>query len=70
MWQAVERVARACNANRIPWAILPRDAEHARRCVELGCRMLSVGIDVWVVNLGLEAFKQRFAEFFAESPRA
>jgi 2-keto-3-deoxy-L-rhamnonate aldolase RhmA len=67
MWQAVERVAHACRVNRIPWAILPRDAEHARRCIELGCRMLSVGIDTWVVNLGLQAFKELFAEFFAET---
>ena len=65
MWQAVERVARAGRANRVPWAILPRDAEHARRCVELGCRMLSLGIDAWFFNLGLQAFKERFAEFFA-----
>jgi 2-keto-3-deoxy-L-rhamnonate aldolase RhmA len=64
MWQAVERVARACRNNRIPWGILPRDAEHARRCVELGCRILSIGIDSWVFNLGLQAFKERFAEFF------
>jgi 2-keto-3-deoxy-L-rhamnonate aldolase RhmA len=67
MWQAVERVSRACRVNRIPWAILPRDAEHARRCVELGCRMLSVGIDTWVFNLGLQTFKERFAEFFAQT---
>ena len=64
MWQAVERVARACRSHRVPWAILPRDADHARRCVELGCRMLSVGIDAWVFNLGLQAFKEKFAEFF------
>jgi 2-keto-3-deoxy-L-rhamnonate aldolase RhmA len=65
MWQAVERVARACRSNHIPWAILPRDAAHARRCVELGCRMLSIGIDAWVFNLGLRAFKERFGEFFS-----
>jgi 2-keto-3-deoxy-L-rhamnonate aldolase RhmA len=65
LWQAVERVARACRTNRVAWGILPRDAGHARRCVELGCRILSVGIDAWVFNLGLQAFKERFAEFFA-----
>jgi 2-keto-3-deoxy-L-rhamnonate aldolase RhmA len=70
MWQAVERVARACRSNRIAWSILPRDAAHARRCVELGCRMLSVGLDVWVFHLGLKAFQDRFAEFFATEPRA
>jgi 2-dehydro-3-deoxyglucarate aldolase/4-hydroxy-2-oxoheptanedioate aldolase len=65
LWQAVERVARAARANRLPWAILARDAAHARRCVELGCRMLAVGIDAWAFNLGLKAFQTAFAEFFA-----
>jgi 4-hydroxy-2-oxoheptanedioate aldolase len=64
MWQAIERVARASRANRIPWAILPPNAVHARRCVELGCRMLTIGVDSWVFNLGVKAFKERFAEFF------
>lgn len=67
MWQAVERVARACRSSGIAWSILPRDAAHARRCVELGCRMLSVGLDVWVFHLGLKAFQERFADFFPSS---
>ena len=64
MWKAVERVAKAAAANKVPWAILPRDAAHARRCVELGCRMLSLGIDVWFVEKGITAFKAGYAEFF------
>ena len=68
LWQAIERVARAARANQVPWAILPPTAEHARRCVAMGCRMLSIGLDVWVFNLGLQAFKERFAEFFTPTP--
>jgi 2-keto-3-deoxy-L-rhamnonate aldolase RhmA len=64
MWQAVERVARAAKAHGVPWAILPRDAAHARRCVDLGCRILSIGIDVWFFQKGLSAFAADFAEFF------
>ena len=40
--------------------------EAARRCVELGCRMLSLGIDVWFFQRGLQAFAADFAEFFGE----
>ncbi len=65
MWEAVARVARAAKAAGVPWAILPRDAAHARRCVELGCRVLSLGIDVWFFQRGLEAFRRDFAEFFS-----
>src|SRR5438270_3832625 len=50
LWQAVERVAAAARAHGIAWAILPPGVEQARRCVELGCRMLSLGLDVWAVE--------------------
>jgi 4-hydroxy-2-oxoheptanedioate aldolase len=65
VWQAVERVANAARANRVPWAILPKDAGHARRCVELGARMLSLGVDTWAFRKGLKVIQDEFAEFFA-----
>ncbi len=64
VWQAVERVARACKSNNRPWAILPLNPGHARRCVELGCRMLSIGADAWFFQRGIQAFQEEFAEFF------
>ncbi len=60
IWQAIERVAGAAQANGIHWAILPRSAAYAKRCVDLGCKMLSVGIDVWAVQRGLKAFLAEF----------
>src|SRR4051794_26622892 len=64
MWSAVERTAKAAAANGVAWAILPRDAAHARRCVGLGCRMLSVGMDAWAFQKGLSSIQEDFAEFF------
>jgi len=64
VWQAVERTARAAAARGIAWAVLPRDAAHARRCVELGCRVLSLGIDAWAFQRGVQAFQTEYAEFF------
>ena len=61
VWKAIGRVAKAAVANRIHWAILPRSPEYAKRCVDLGCRMLSVGIDVWAVQRGLRSFLDEFA---------
>jgi 2-keto-3-deoxy-L-rhamnonate aldolase RhmA len=67
VWQAVERVARACAAANVPWAILPLNPAHARRCVDLGCRMLSLGIDVWrSFQRGLRAFQEEYAAFFGD----
>jgi 2-keto-3-deoxy-L-rhamnonate aldolase RhmA len=65
VWQAVERVANAGRANNVPWAILPADAAHARRCVELGARMLSLGFDTRAFRKGLQVIQDEFAEFFA-----
>ena len=64
LWEAVERVAAAARAHGIHWAILPPSPAHARRCVALGCRMLSLGLDVWTVHKGLQAFQGEYAEFF------
>jgi 2-dehydro-3-deoxyglucarate aldolase/4-hydroxy-2-oxoheptanedioate aldolase len=64
LWSALERVAQAANNHGIHWAILPPDPGYARRCVDLGCRMLSLGLDVWAMQKGLKAFQQEYAEFF------
>ncbi|MCC6417718.1 MAG: aldolase [Gemmataceae bacterium] len=56
LWQAYERVAAAARVHHLSWAILPQSPAYARRYVELGCRMLSVGLDVWTVQRGLRAF--------------
>jgi 2-dehydro-3-deoxyglucarate aldolase/4-hydroxy-2-oxoheptanedioate aldolase len=65
IWQAIERVAQVAHKHGRAWAILPRDADYARRCVALGCRMLSLGIDVWALQRGLKAFQAEFADYFA-----
>lgn len=66
LWQAIERVARAAESHRIHWAILAVNAPFARRCVALGCKMLSLGLDTWTVNRGLKMVQQEYAEFFQE----
>lgn len=60
IWTAIERVAKAAEANRIHWAILPRNLAYAKRCVDLGCKMLSVGLDTWTIQRGLKAFLTEF----------
>jgi len=65
-WQAIERVAQAAKSNGIHWGTLPLNVTYARRCVELGCNMLSLGIDVWVIQRGLRTFQAEYEEFFAK----
>jgi 2-dehydro-3-deoxyglucarate aldolase/4-hydroxy-2-oxoheptanedioate aldolase len=64
-WEAVERVARAAEKHGVHWAVLPLNAAFARRCVELGCRMLSLGLDVWAMQRGLTAFQADYREYFS-----
>jgi 2-keto-3-deoxy-L-rhamnonate aldolase RhmA len=56
LWQAIERVARAAASSRIHWAVLPLNPAFARRTLELGCKMLAIGMDVWAVQRGLRVF--------------
>ncbi len=60
LWQAIERVARAARDHGIHWAILPTSPAWAKRCVDLGCRMLSIGIDVWAFQRGLRSFQSEY----------
>jgi 2-keto-3-deoxy-L-rhamnonate aldolase RhmA len=62
LWQAIERVAGAARARNVHWAILPPNAAYAKRCVALGCHMLSVGLDVWAVQRGLRSFLDEYAK--------
>jgi 2-dehydro-3-deoxyglucarate aldolase/4-hydroxy-2-oxoheptanedioate aldolase len=64
LWQAIERVAAAARAAGTHWAILPPNPAYAKRSVELGCRMLSLGFDVWAFGRGVRAFREQYAEFF------
>lgn len=61
--EALKRVAAAAKKAGKAWGILSRDAEHARKCRELGCQLFSIFGDVDFIRVGLETLEQRFAEF-------
>jgi 2-dehydro-3-deoxyglucarate aldolase/4-hydroxy-2-oxoheptanedioate aldolase len=59
---ALERVAAACKKAGKPWGVLSRDAEHARKCRELGCQLFSIFGDTECFRAGLKALEDRFAD--------
>ncbi len=59
---ALKRVAAAAKRAGKSWGILSRDAEHARRCRELGCQLFSIFGDIDFMRVGLQTLEQRFAE--------
>lgn len=62
VWQSIERVAKAAAAAKIAWAILPLNPTYARRCVDLGCKMLSISMDVWTLQRGIRAVKADYEQ--------
>jgi 2-dehydro-3-deoxyglucarate aldolase/4-hydroxy-2-oxoheptanedioate aldolase len=66
-WEAVELVAKAAERHGVHWAVLPLNPTFARRCVDLGCRMLSLGLDVWAIQRGLTAFQGDYREYFLKT---
>ena len=64
LWEAFGRVADAAKRNGIHWAILPPNPAYAQRCVEMGCRMLSLGIDTVAVLRGLKAYQAEYGGYF------
>jgi len=63
-WEAITKVAAAAKKRGIQWGILPTDAQIADRAMELGCGLLSLGNDVVMMRLGVEAVKNRFDNQF------
>jgi 4-hydroxy-2-oxoheptanedioate aldolase len=62
LWSAIERVAAACKRNGRRWGILPMSPAHAKRSVQLGCTMLSIGLDVWAFRDGMRAALEAYKE--------
>ena len=60
VWKAIERVAAAARKANVAWSILPKDATVARRCVDLGCAMLSLGTDNMALYRGLKSLHADF----------
>jgi 2-keto-3-deoxy-L-rhamnonate aldolase RhmA len=64
LWEALERIALVSRQSKVPWAILPLGPDFARRCRDLGCRMFSLGADVWAFQKGVKQFKTEYAGCF------
>ena len=59
--QAIEQIARAARNNGIDWAVLPTSAAHAERCLEMGCRMPVIGIDIRLIQRGIYSILSEYS---------
>jgi len=61
---AIESIAKACEAAGKPWGIVPRGGDYAERMKNWGCKMFVLGFDHHSVHAGIRATKDRYASFF------
>lgn len=64
LWAAYEKVAAACAKHGKNWGTIAVNPSHARRTHEMGCRMLSFGIDAVILRRGVEATRAMFGDLF------
>lgn len=64
VWEAIDRIANACRKHGKTWGTVPAGPDYAHRCIEKGCRMLTLGNETLAVRRGVEALKEWYADFF------
>lgn len=66
LWDAYAKVAAACRRHGKHWGTIAVNADFAAKTYDLGCRMLSVGMDAVILRRGIEATKAMFGNLFQE----
>ncbi len=64
VWEAIDRVAAACRTHGKPWGIVPAGPDYAARCLEKGCRMLTLANETLALRRGVDGLKDWYSSFF------
>jgi len=64
VWEAIEAISAACRRHGKTWGTVPAGPDYAARCVEKGCRMLTLASDTLALRRGVEALKEWYANMF------
>jgi len=64
VWEAIDRVAAACRRHGKPWGTVPAGPDYALRCVEKGCRMLTLANETLALRRGVDALKGWYSSLF------
>ncbi|WP_425616364.1 HpcH/HpaI aldolase/citrate lyase family protein [Anatilimnocola sp. NA78] len=64
LWNAYAKVAAACKKHGKNWGTIAVNPGFAKRTYDMGCRMLSFGIDAVILRRGVEATRTAFGELF------
>lgn len=66
VWEAVDRVAAACQRHGKYWGILPADDAYTKRALDKGCQFLIIGGDVACLKRGIESLHAAFTSAFGK----
>jgi 4-hydroxy-2-oxoheptanedioate aldolase len=64
LWDAYTRVANACKKHGKHWGTIAVNPAFSKRTYDMGCRLLSFGIDAVLLRRGVEATVKSFGEMF------
>jgi len=67
LWEAISTVAAACKKHGKHWGAVVPDPESARRAMDLGCRIPTVGNDVIALRRGIAAMQSAFDSVFGDT---
>lgn len=65
LWEAIGGVAEACRRHGKAWGAVVPTPQFARRALDHGCRMPTVGNDPLALRRGIEALKTAYSDVFA-----
>ncbi len=64
VWEGYDHVAACCRKHGKHWGTVAATPDFADRCVERGCRMVTLGSDVKAVRAGVACIKQENSKYF------
>jgi 4-hydroxy-2-oxoheptanedioate aldolase len=65
LWEAMERIAQACQKAGKTWGCVTPDPKFADRAISLGCRLPSMGHEILAMRRGVDALQEAFASVFS-----
>lgn len=66
LWNAIQRIADAARKAAKPWGCVAPDAEFAKKAVDHGCLLLTIGGEVLALRRGIEHLQRAYAAVFRD----
>jgi 4-hydroxy-2-oxoheptanedioate aldolase len=64
VWEAIDRVAAASARHGKPWGTVPAGPDYAARCLQKGCRMLTLANETLALRRGVDALEDGYSALF------